>query len=289
MAKRKIEKQKPKGDLFNRKELDDETGLYYYGARYYDARINIWLSVDPVMEKYPSVTPYNYVFNNPIKVRDPDGRDGIVTVDQENKTITIKTTVYLKGKGANQEIADKANARALNLPTGTYKMKKDGKEVEYKVSLQINYIYKGDVQDSDLKQGENIFKLKNNSDRAAVTGGGYGDASKGKFVATTGIYGDGGVLNKNGNAQSSDAIAEMLVHEGLHFIGLSDRYSDVGPFKESHAHDGWEADIMAGSSKGGFSQEHFNNFGRVYSTKKSGEHLLDKMVDKDSFDRLIPK
>ena len=37
---------------FNGKELDEETGLYYYGARYYDPRISVWLSVDQLYEVF---------------------------------------------------------------------------------------------------------------------------------------------------------------------------------------------------------------------------------------------
>ena len=44
--------------MFNGKELDTETGLYYYGARYYDPRVSLWLNVDPSAEKYPHVSPY---------------------------------------------------------------------------------------------------------------------------------------------------------------------------------------------------------------------------------------
>ncbi|WPO78016.1 RHS repeat-associated core domain-containing protein [Flavobacterium sp. KACC 22761] len=49
--------------LFNGKELDKETGLYYYGARYYDPKISVWTSVDPLAEKYPSISPYIYCLN----------------------------------------------------------------------------------------------------------------------------------------------------------------------------------------------------------------------------------
>jgi RHS repeat-associated protein len=59
---------------FNGKELDEETGLYYYGARYYDPKMSLWLSVDPLAEKFPSHSPYNYCLNNPINLIDPDGR-----------------------------------------------------------------------------------------------------------------------------------------------------------------------------------------------------------------------
>ena len=60
---------------FNAKELDSETGLYYYGARYYNPRLSIWYGVDPLAEKYPSWSPYNYTLNNPVNYIDPDGRD----------------------------------------------------------------------------------------------------------------------------------------------------------------------------------------------------------------------
>jgi len=46
--------------------LDSETGLYYYGNRYYDPKVSIWLGVDPLAEKYPSISPYVYVANNPV-------------------------------------------------------------------------------------------------------------------------------------------------------------------------------------------------------------------------------
>jgi RHS repeat-associated protein len=60
--------------LFNAKELDEETGLYYYGARYYDGRTATWLGVDPMWEKYPGVSAFAYCTNNPVKYIDPDGR-----------------------------------------------------------------------------------------------------------------------------------------------------------------------------------------------------------------------
>jgi len=64
--------------LFNGKELDQETGLYYYGARYYDPVLTSWLSVDPLVEKYLDWSPYNYVKLNPVKNADPDGSDIII-------------------------------------------------------------------------------------------------------------------------------------------------------------------------------------------------------------------
>ena len=57
------------------KERDSETGFSYFGARYYDSDIlTSWLSVDPMADKYPSLSPYNYCAWNPIRLVDPDGR-----------------------------------------------------------------------------------------------------------------------------------------------------------------------------------------------------------------------
>jgi len=59
---------------FNGKELDEETGFYYYGARYYNPKFSIWLSVDPLVEK--TKEPYSFCYNNPLRFVDPDGRQG---------------------------------------------------------------------------------------------------------------------------------------------------------------------------------------------------------------------
>lgn len=76
--------------LFNAKELDEETGLYYYGARYLDPTLSLWQSVDPLFEKYAGISPYNYCLGNPVELVDPDGTD--VTIDGENQSfVTFKT------------------------------------------------------------------------------------------------------------------------------------------------------------------------------------------------------
>jgi len=55
------------------KERDEETGLYYYGMRYYVAWICRFVSVDPLQFKYPYYTPYQYAGNKPITYIDLDG------------------------------------------------------------------------------------------------------------------------------------------------------------------------------------------------------------------------
>ena len=51
---------------FNGKQFDDETGLYYYGARYMDPIISLWYGVDNLTEKYVSVSSYTYCNGSPI-------------------------------------------------------------------------------------------------------------------------------------------------------------------------------------------------------------------------------
>jgi len=81
--------------LFNGKELDGETGLYYYGARYYDPRTSIWQSVDPLTEKTPGLSPYNYGSDNPVKFIDPDGRK-VINGDQAAKDNAQKNRDNIK-------------------------------------------------------------------------------------------------------------------------------------------------------------------------------------------------
>ena len=56
---------------FNAKELDEETGMYYFEARYY--RAPTFTSRDPLFEKYFWMSPYAYCANNPVKYIDPSG------------------------------------------------------------------------------------------------------------------------------------------------------------------------------------------------------------------------
>ena len=60
---------------FSAKERDPETGLSYFGSRYYSSDLSVWLSVDPMAAKYPSLSPYVYCANNPVKLVDPNGED----------------------------------------------------------------------------------------------------------------------------------------------------------------------------------------------------------------------
>jgi RHS repeat-associated protein len=74
---------------FTEKERDTETGYDYFGARFYDSRLGRWLSVDPLADKYPGWSPYNYCLNNPLKYVDPDGRFAV----EGNRFISTKSFI----------------------------------------------------------------------------------------------------------------------------------------------------------------------------------------------------
>ena len=82
--------------LFNAMEYDKETGMYYYGARYYEPRISLWMSVDPIsiydprnsenyldgehndgVYNYRNLNPYIYCYQSPISLVDPNGKQAV--------------------------------------------------------------------------------------------------------------------------------------------------------------------------------------------------------------------
>ena len=59
---------------FNGKQFDEETGLYYYGARYMNPVTSLWYGVDPLAEKYVATGGYVYTLDNPVRLIDPNGK-----------------------------------------------------------------------------------------------------------------------------------------------------------------------------------------------------------------------
>ena len=102
---------------FSAKEKDTETGFSYFGSRYYNSDLSIWLSVDPQVSKYPSLSPYVYCANNPIKLVDPNGEEVSVFGNSENKNTIINS---LNAHFDNITVGyDKENPNKLVIVKGT--------------------------------------------------------------------------------------------------------------------------------------------------------------------------
>jgi RHS repeat-associated protein len=99
---------------FSAKEMDEESRYHYFGARYYDSDLSIFLSMDPMASKYPSLTPYAYVANNPIKLVDPNGEEIWITGADGSKTLY---TQGMKYEGGDKFVGKAVNA--LNKLNGT--------------------------------------------------------------------------------------------------------------------------------------------------------------------------
>ena len=97
---------------FSAKERDSETGLSYFGSRYYSSDLSIWLSVDPMSGKYPSLSPYVYCADNPVRVVDPDGEE-IYEFDENGKYLGTSGA-----QGSHDQIAIKKSDGSITISKG---------------------------------------------------------------------------------------------------------------------------------------------------------------------------
>ena len=125
--------------LFNAKEFDEETGMYYYGARYYEPRLSLWMSVDRFAENYPNIASYCFSANNPLHIVDENGDSiQIREFGQETKMWNVynydvesgsfKDANGTKYSGTNENIA--RTTSALNV----LRSKKAGNDLVTKLS-----------------------------------------------------------------------------------------------------------------------------------------------------------
>ena len=177
--------------LFNAKEFDEETGMYYYGARYMDPQNSMWLGVDPLTEKYPNLTGYCYTNNNPVKYIDPTGTDWY----RNDETAAI----FWQEGNANSITYDGQEYRNIG---ETYSIYQSGMRYDY--------------------QQDKIIKVSDASGRFNVEGGQYipksfitDDGTKVsvtfKYKSPTGGYGD--------YALSKDAVSLLI--KGINDANIS--------------------------------------------------------------------
>ena len=215
---------------FSAKEKDSETSLSYFGARYYTSDLGIWLSIDPMSGKYPSLSPYAYCNNNPILIKDPNGEDGVITI--KNNKIIISANVYLYGKGATRAVANQMQADVNKKWGGSYSAKSaNGTTFEVSVKVKIK-LYQDKEKSSPvlIPQSWNPF---NRDNFIEVT-----DDDSRSYVKK----GDEGTRRSHGRNGKSLAQDDPAPHEVGHLLGLGDRYTD-----ENGVDPGWEGNIMGDS------------------------------------------
>ena len=90
--------------VFTGKERDEETGYGYFGARYLDHELmTMWLSVDPMADKYPSISPYVYCAWNPLRLVDPNGKEVMENEDEWKYNTTTGLLSHVSDKGGNDQ------------------------------------------------------------------------------------------------------------------------------------------------------------------------------------------
>ena len=134
--------------LFNAKEFDEETGLYYYGARYYDPRLSLWMSTDLMQEKYYRYSSYAYCLWNPVILFDPNG------LDPDDAIIAIKFSVGLRFGGNIGKVS--AN---FDLGSKNYVWSSDGTDSYTSTGLDVGVGVAYFTQDNRYKQSTEIVPV----------------------------------------------------------------------------------------------------------------------------------
>ena len=132
-----------------KKQFDEETGLYYYGARYLNPVASIWYGVDPLAEKYVSISPYSYCKSSPMNYIDEKGLypKGIVTIHYERSIVTTAPSI---------------TGATMNVPTQYvyYKFTKSATHLLSLVSgVPENYIKNVRLEEFNLQRESNSITL----------------------------------------------------------------------------------------------------------------------------------
>ena len=144
--------------LFTGKERDEETGYGYFGARYMDHELmTMWLSVDPMSDKYPSISPYAYCAWNPVKLVDPDGRDFDPTMEKYASQVEHYCDIQIKYLSGKESLTDEQKSNLSELQSAKEEIQKmrDDKTTLYRLAFG-----KFAGRDADQTAGETTYSCK---------------------------------------------------------------------------------------------------------------------------------
>lgn len=196
---------------FTAKEHDTETDYTYFGARYYDSDASIFISVDPMSYKYPSLSPYAYCANNPVMLIDPNGME----IDDPPK-----------GNAASNGGAPKGDINAVKIPE-----RKPGGPNSVKEKSRTDKL----LENVDkFLQGDGTFTKKDgvsyySKDGKAEENSSLNEDSKVEIMSepVDDLYNeDGGIINTVGDKEKPESNKPVLSNESEP-TGESDSYSHV--------------------------------------------------------------
>ena len=222
------------------KYLDRKHGLdlYDYGARLYDPAAAFWTSPDPLCEKYYNISPYAFCNNNPVTFIDPDGRDGVLLVDNQSNTITVRANYYMETKeriskegnkivqysenqiaSMNKNVNEYLNALGLKVSEGEY--------TGYSIVFALKFINGGSQTETtrlagndyfnypgyqEVRIGNKIYRMDNTHERIIQK-----------------VYADGTTETVGGLAERNEIMMNVeydtfnnRIHEIFHTFGFED-------------------------------------------------------------------
>jgi hypothetical protein len=218
--------------------------------------VSRWMTSDPHAEKYYEWSPYNYCYNNPIIYIDPDGRDGRLSVEENEEdkvnNVTYETTVWVYGNN------EQANKTAADANGHFQQLKEDGQTsysyvdddgVTWNVSLNVEYKVTEDIS-SDTK----VADLSSDA-MASISGFQDGD----NVISASEPPPAGTIESMITDNTAVAGLKGTQVHATMHMLGFPDTYGST-PVSGK--------DVMDGPKGTTISPQHYKNFVNGYKSWK---------------------